>query len=392
MDLYYEIGKRYGVFDKKLSMKLSKTEKAINFFRLLKNAISNYFYFNIKKVDVLVFSHPRSKIVENKKIDPYTHYLVKDFIKKNISFLEFESPLNGKHIREKKQYKKYLDDIFILRNIKSLFIKTTISKKNKKIVEKLSEEINKGTNNFLDIKKILVKNAKKFNPTYSYYIKLLNKTKPKKIYLVVSYGKGELIKAANDLNIEIIELQHGNFSKYHLGYSFPNKSNKLYSPTKFYVWNKYWKDLMEFSLPKSNIIIFPFKYLDIEKKKYNLDEKIKNSLIIFSQGGITDNIVNKIITNINYFKQYNIIFKLHPNEYHMQSKYKKLAYLKKKLNIKIVTDIDIYKSLADSEYQAGVFTTVIYEGVEFNCKTILLDLPGIEYMDKFIEKYKPIII
>jgi len=392
MDLYYEIGKTYGVFDKELSMKLSKTEKAINFFRLLKNAIINYFSFNIKKVDVLVFSHPRSKIVENRKIDPYTHYLLKDFTRKNISFLEFESPHKGKHLREKKQYKKYLDSIFILRNIKSLIIKPTISKKNKIIVEQLSVEINQGITNFLDIKKILINNTKKFKPTYLYYINLLNKTKPKKIYLVVSYGRGELIKAANDLNIEIIELQHGNFSKYHLGYSYPNKNNKLYSPTKFYVWNKYWKDLMDFSISKNNIIIFPFKYLEIEKNKYNLQKKKRNSLIVFSQGGITENIANKIINNINYFKQYNITFKLHPNEYHMESKYKKLAYLKNELNVKIVSNIDIYKTLAESEYQAGVFSTALYEGVEFNCKTILLELPGIEYMDKFIEKYNPIII
>ncbi len=63
-------------------------------------------------------------------------------------------------------------------------------------------------------------------------------------------GRGELIKAANDLNIEIIELQHGTYSKYHLGYSFPNNNNNnkhTYFPTKFYVWNKYWKDLNKLS-------------------------------------------------------------------------------------------------------------------------------------------------
>ena len=101
---------------------------------------------------------------------------------------------------------------------------------------------------------------------------------------------------------------------------------------------------------------------------------------------------DKIISNINYFKKYNIIFKLHPNEYHMISKYKNLAYLKNKYNITVVTNIDLYKTLATSDYQAGVFSTVLYEGIAFNCKTILLDLPGIEYMEKFIKKYNPIII
>lgn len=392
MDIYYEIGKKHEIFNKDLSMKLSKKEKVLSFFQLLKNALYDYFHFNLQKVDVLVFSHPRSKSVDNRIIDPYTHYLVNDLLKNKVSFLEFESPDKGKHLRKKQQFTGYLDSIFILRNIKNRFIKTTLNQKNKELISKLCKEINKGKNSFLDIEKLLISNTRKFKPTYSFYINILKKTKPKKIYLVVSYGRGELIKAANDLNIEIIELQHGTFSKYHLGYSFPKKSNKLYLPTKFYVWNKYWENLINFPISEKNIKVFPFQYLETEKKKYNIKKKVTDSLIIFSQGGITERIAEKIITNINYFQQYSITFKLHPNEYHMISKYKKLDYLKSKYNIKIVTDIDLYKNLAETEYQAGVFSTVLYEGIEFNCKTILLDLPGIEYMDKFIKKYNPIII
>ena len=393
MDLYFEIGKKYEVFDKELSMKMSKTEKVINLFRLLQNVLSNYLFFNLQKVDVLVFSHPRSKLFENRLIDPYTHYLVNNLIKNNISFLEFESPHNGKHLREKKLYKRYLDSIFILRNINNFFVKTNISQKNKTIAERLSKEINRGTDNFLDIKKILISKTKKFIPTYSFYLKLLKRTQPKKIYLIVSYGRGELIKAANDLNIEIIELQHGTFSKYHLGYSFPNNNNNnTYFPTKFYVWNKYWKNLINLPIHLDNVIISPFQYLEIEKKKYTYIKKEKNSLLILSQGGITESILSRIIENNTYFQKFNITFKLHPNEYHMISKYKNLIYLQKKYNAKVVTNIDLYEYLAKSEYQAGVFSTSLYEGVEFNCKTILLDVPGIEYMDKFIENYNPIII
>ena len=60
-----------------------------------------------------------------------------------------------------------------------------------------------------------------------------------------------------------------------------------------------------------------------------IKEKKKNSLIVFSQGGITESIANKIIENITYFQKYDITFKLHPNEYHM--KYKKLG----------VTDLEV---------------------------------------------------
>ncbi|MEC7864222.1 MAG: hypothetical protein VYB55_04085 [Bacteroidota bacterium] len=392
MDLYYTIGKKFGVFDKNLNMKLTTIEKTTNFFRLLKNSIINHSSLNLKKVDALIFSWERSQMVEGKLIDPYTFYLKEDLSKQKISFIEFESPYKGKHRRKKEYYKRYLDSILILRNIKNIFIKTLISAKSKQIITQLSNDINQKGDNFLDVKQILINNTKKFKPTYSFYLNILKKTQPQRIYLVVSYGRGELIKAANDLNIEIIELQHGTFSKYHLGYSFPNNSNKLYLPTKFYVWNKYWKDLMDFAIPKKDIAILPFQNLENEKKKHNLNHKKQNSLIVLGQGGLTENIADKIIQNISYFRKYNITFKLHPNEYHMIRKYKRLNYLKKTHNVKVVTNVDLYRALALSEYQAGVFSTVLYEVIEFNCKTILLDLPGIEYMDQFIKKYNPTII
>tara|TARA_B100001142_G_scaffold164786_1_gene164784 strand:- start:3891 stop:5192 length:1302 start_codon:yes stop_codon:yes gene_type:complete len=392
MDLYYLIGKKYEVFDQELNMKLSSWNKIIQSFQLLRNIIRYQPKLKLKKVDVLIFSHERSKILNNKFIDPYTHYLKANLLKDKISFLEFEPPYKGKHLRKKQDYTRYLDVILILRNIKSLFVKIKLNNTIKKTIQKLSEEINKEDNKFLDVKNTIISNTKKFKPTYDFYKYILQKTQPKKIYLVVSYGKGELIKAANELNIEVIELQHGTFSKYHLGYSFPYKNNKKYLPTKFYVWNKYWKNLITLPIAKENVVLFPFQYIEKEKEKYKKTKKVKDSLIIFSQGGITESMAEKIINNIDYFKQYNMTFKLHPNEYHMISRYTKLNQLKKMHNVTIVKDIDLYKNLASFEFQAGVFSTVLYEGIEFNCKTILLDLPGIEYMSKFITKYNPKII
>ena len=149
---------------------------------------------------------------------------------------------------------------------------------------------------------------------------------------------------------------------------------------------------MTLPIEKKNVKIYPFEYLERKKHKLIKTKKNKNSLIIFSQGGITEKILTKITENIELLKKYDITFKLHPNEYHMLNEYKKLKLLKNQYNFKIVTKIDIYEHLAKTEFQAGVFSTVLYEGVEFNCKTILFNLPGIEYMNEFIKKHKPIII
>lgn len=50
------------------------------------------------------------------------------------------------------------------------------------------------------------------------------------------------------------------------------------------------------------------------------------------------------------------------------------------------SEISLYEFFSKSEYQIGVFSTAIYEGLLFNCKTFILDLPGAEYMDSLVDK------
>ena len=71
MDIYYEIGKVFKVFDSNHSMKLSKKDKIINFFRLIKHYFNNLYESKSENVDVIIFSHNRSKIIENEHRDPY---------------------------------------------------------------------------------------------------------------------------------------------------------------------------------------------------------------------------------------------------------------------------------------------------------------------------------
>jgi hypothetical protein len=375
VEIYYLLGKKFGIFEKELQRGMNKIKKIRSALRLLKNSILYNPLYNLKQVDYLIFSHPRSKKVNGEWIDIYTKYFI-DEIKDKNSFLEFEEHFNGKHLREYKPYKRYLDYISLIRNIKKPKILLSISQHN--FLNELNQVLN------IDIKSLLIQRTQKFLVTYPIYKEILQKTSPKKIYLVVSYGRSELIKAAKDLKIETIEFQHGTFSRYHLGYFYPNSKQLDYFPDKFLVWNIYWKNLIKFPC---EVEIYPFKYLENERKKYQL-RKNKNQLIVLGQGGLTDRMAEKILNNLEKFKNYKILFKLHPNEYGKVKSYKNLVKLQKKLNIEILENVDLYKYLAESEYQAGVFSTALYEGVEFGCKTILFDLPGIEYMDKFIEMYR----
>jgi hypothetical protein len=45
----------------------------------------------------------------------------------------------------------------------------------------------------------------------------------------------------------------------------------------------------------------------------------------------------------------------------------------------------LYQLFAESKVQVGVYSTAIYEGIGFGLQTILIRLPGIEYMDELIK-------
>ncbi|GAB6163064.1 hypothetical protein JCM12298_22240 [Desulfothermus naphthae] len=387
LEIYYGLGRYLGIFEKKLQRGMSKQEKLRSIFYLVKNSVIRNPFLNFRNVKYLVFSHPRSKIVNGETIDIYTHYLIEDLMNKQKSFIEFEEPFKGKHVRKFKSYKRYLDYIVLYRNLKAKFLSINISRTQLDFLKRIQKEI--GISSF-NLSKLLVDRVKKFIPAYQIYKRILEKISPEKIFLVVSYGRPELVKAAKDMGVKVIELQHGTFSKYHLGYSYPNKKNLSYFPDEFWVWNDYWANLIKFP-ENCKINIYPFKFLEIEKKKYSSLRKIKNQMVVLGQSVLTDKMAKKILDNYDRFKKFSIIFKLHPEEYGKINEYPNLLKLKKKANVKVVEDVNLYRLLAESDYQAGVFSTALYEGVEFGCKTILFNLPGIEYMDNFIKCYKLII-
>ena len=96
--------------------------------------------------------------------------------------------------------------------------------------------------------------------------------------------------------------------------------------------------------------------------------------------------MSKFAVKLSLYKDLNmkIIYKLHPGEYYQWEK--RYPWLNNPIISVIDSDqISLYELFAKSKYQIGVYSTSIYEGLTFNLKTYLLDLPGVEYMDYLIE-------
>lgn len=339
--------------------------------------------------DIVIFPHTRTSLVDGKYIDIYTYYLEQDLISKDKDFCVLQRAGNDKKAYNTPvgENSKYLDDIIILSRLLKIFIRPKMSQINE-ITYLLSNEIKKLFNIDIDLKRLFKNTIKDFKASYILYAKLFKKIRPKQIYIVVSYEYPSLVKAAKDFGVEVIELQHGAISKYHLGYSYGLVRSIDYFPDKFLAWNEFWKNINALPLAKEDISIYPFKYQINTIRNYKYINQIKNQVVVISQGTITDQLAKIILDNFDFFKDKNIKYKLHPGEYTSYKRSYHLTQLLKKENIELVKNNNIYDLFASSEYQVGAYSTAIFEGIEFGLKTILCSTMFSEYMEELIESKK----
>ncbi len=393
MEIFFNIAQATKVIEAPQFVKKGFVDKVKSFVPyLIKALFQNPLYGN-KNADVLIFDHERHKRVQGENIDIYTEFLIRDLKKQKVNFLVMERPYLRKHFKIKNSYRKYLDAFMIYSYFKRKLSNYKLSQEKLGFVTKLNNELNSIFRIKLDLPMMFEHHVQRFNINYELFSILLKKRNPKQIFIVVNYGQGDLIKAAKDLGVEVIELQHGTISKYHLGYSYPNAKVPLdYFPDKLHVWNEFWKDIIKYPIPDQDIVVKGFSFFNQQKDRYATNKKIDNQIIVLSQGSIGNQMSEIILENYQFLKDYIIIYKLHPGEYTRWQNYKALVELSKFDNVTIVKDSDLYELFSFSKYQIGVYSTAIYEGLEFDCQTVLLELPGVEYMDKLLETKRAVLL
>jgi len=206
------------------------------------------------------------------------------------------------------------------------------------------------------------------------------------VYVVVSYAHGAMIQAAREQGIEVIELQHGIISPYHLGYSFPNADKKpAYFPDKIFCWGDFWRHATCFPIEKDQLVNYGFAYFNILRCRY---PAVKNprQVLVLSQGSIGEQLMKFMVDALDSMSEFEVFYKLHPGEYAIWNSYPGAEKLSELRNVTVVEDVDLYHIMASSKLQIGVNSTTIYEGLGFECQTVLIHLPGIEYMDNLILK------
>ena len=365
---------------------IDKLQRIIGIFKNNRYSI----YKNTRQRDVLVFENSRKLVKNNKYYDPYTFYYVEEMKKESINYAVIDEGLQGEHFGTIDNNQFYAEDIYtdILNKIVLKLKPIAFNEDEIKLLNVLSEEILDVYKCNIDICCLAKKWITFFNGQCRKYDKLFKLIEPKQIYLVCSYGKEGMIYAAQKNGIEVIEFQHGIISLYHTGYSFPSHKQISYFPDKMLMFGKYWYDSAAIPLDNNHIEFIGFTDLNKTLEETEVDLSKDKRILIISQWIFEDKLSNKAVEIARNNPEYHVTYRLHPQEltYNWRQKNKTLCNNLHLENLEVdECKNSLHQELATSEYVVGVYSTTIYESLALECKVILIDLYGVEYMNYLID-------
>lgn len=220
---------------------------------------------------------------------------------------------------------------------------------------------------------------------YKFYWLILKIQKPKKIFFVSGVYFTPMIAAAQNIKIEVYEIQHGVINKNHLAYQFPDVAREGFYSDGILLLSSYWQNKAEFPLGTKTYVIGNDYYANSLT-----NGKKEKSIVILGQGPLAAEIIKFISINLNFFisNGLKVFYKLHPAEIpNWESRYKTLfEYHQNNLLTVITNSPPLTELLSTCKIIIGVSSTAIYEGLDRDCTAFILDLPSSEYFDDLVEK------
>jgi len=387
--LFIELTKKLNLYQEAHPLPPQSGNRYIRILKRLIRGTSSSLMVGSQDSKIILFPSGRKVISDSRLIDIYSYHLEDKWQENGINYLAIEEPYNGKFMRKVSKIVRHDEPLTFFSLWNYFKLKKDINMDFKTI------EIDSIANIPIDKIKTLSKEyisneINNFIRKYYYYNKIFSKYSPEKLYIVNAYSRNALLSAANDLEIETIEIQHGTISSFHIGYSYPPEVKVPYLPSKMELWGKFWYDISQLPIKKKNISYNGFPFLHEEIEKYSDIARDETRVLFVSQGTIGKSLVNMALEFANKYKEYKVVYRLHPSEVdEWKSLYPELySFSMENSNMVIETGIvtPLYKSFAESKFVVGVYSTALIESLAANCKLILIDLPGVEYFQDLIDK------
>ena len=217
------------------------------------------------------------------------------------------------------------------------------------------------------------------------YRGLLHRVKPRILFLQTAYMNHALVAAAKEMNIKVVEFQHGIIDRHHPGYSWTSPAvvykNHMPLPDLIYVYGDYWQD---------ELSVNGFWNKELRSVgSLHLDQFRLQHVSLTSNNSISSNTPRKIVVTtqaldvdrlISFFIEFNkyatlpveLFIKLHPRESNRQP-YD--TAFRDHANIHIIAGHEApstFELLSSCDYHASIHSTCHYEALGLGKPTIIL--------------------
>jgi len=337
-----------------------------------------------KKKDLFFNCSPRRRLREDGRYwDIYSDYLLKILDPQRAYALE--SYYQDGHFKPPRtENLKYFDIYNVGMKIRMKLSKYKLSSGTEKWCREIEKEIKVKWGVTVNVRFRLRYTISSGQERERYYIRLLKRTQPKIVFLVVGYGKEYIVSACRRLGIPSVELQHGVISSYHMGYEFGGEEKKLF-PDYLFVFGPYWKQSCRFPVSQDRIKVLGYPYLTESGEITSTSRKEETNLLFISQGVIGRALAEFAVRCAHLLPDYNVQFKLHPGEL---KRWRQDYSILLDSAVEVIEDskATIYELYRKTNWVFGVYSTALYEAFAFDCRVVIVDLPGVDYMQDLIQK------
>lgn len=359
------------------------------FAKLLKHSMKP----PVKQADMLILCHPRRNKTGDVYESVFTDYLEEEF--PNSLTLErlFD---NHSHFEPAKTQNICYIDRIVLKSYVGRILASKFKKKEYAGVRNRIKEIMEGPLKDLEeIFRIDIE-AKKYYERgvtmyYFYkirkpaYVKFLRQVKPKVLVEVVSKSVDAMLinELCKDMGIPVVEIQHSLLGPIAI---YPEGIYEKQSPEYYLSYSDYWSEYQKYPIPAERVFTCGSPYFERQVNAYRkprTEREDGKKQVLFISGMAYGKDLAKVAVDLKKAAgdKVDIIYKLHPDEF---GSWREMypALVEEGIRVVDSKDISIYEFFNDADAQVGVFSTAIYEGMAFNTRTFILDIPfAAEFID-----------
>lgn len=330
-------------------------------------------FLSRKKYANVFFPHPRLFYVNEKYMERFSDSLIESAGMQNSSII-FERHQNGIHKRPRyhSELVVYLDVIDNLTRFLSPLVKIWIKKKYKTPVHDLYERLNGvfylNDTSYIDLFYSIVTQFVISRWLISPILKCLS---PQRVLFAPRGTYDYAVSICKKEGITTIELEHGIV----LGKTdlYTGSYDKRIDPDYFFVFGK---DNVgeQYGMPLDRVIDvgFPFKNYVYGVNHTDFGDK---TILVISEPGITDKIINVLIEITQKYPEYNFHIRCHPQEKMSNDQLEKISEFE---NIEVVDNkIESFTALNQYKTIIGEISSVLFEAMSLHKKVGRLNFGGL---------------